>query len=111
MRTLRALWIRLRGLSGLRPPGDEIAAELESHLQMHIDDNLRAGMTPQEARRQALIQLGGMEQTRQAVRERATPKVTLEDGRRALAVATQIVDAIEEHTRRTNLLQLTRAES
>ncbi|MGC2617939.1 MAG: ABC transporter permease, partial [Acidobacteriaceae bacterium] len=50
----------------------EIAAELESHLQLHIDDNLRAGMTPTEARRQALIQLGGLEQTRQAVRERST---------------------------------------
>lgn len=46
-----------------------------------------------------------------AVRERSTPEVTLEDGRRALAVATQIVDTIAEHSRRTNLLQLTRAES
>ena len=35
-----------------------------------------------------------------AVRERSTPEVTLEDGRRALAVALQIVDAIEEHSRR-----------
>ncbi len=46
-----------------------------------------------------------------AVRERSTPEVTLEDGRRALAVATQIVEAIAEHTRRANLLQLTQAES
>jgi predicted dehydrogenase len=46
-----------------------------------------------------------------AVRERSTPEVTLEDGRRALAVATEIVDAIHQHTRRANLLQLTRAES
>ena len=29
----------------------ELSAELESHLQLHIDDNLRAGMTPEEARR------------------------------------------------------------
>jgi predicted permease len=39
---------------------------------MHIDDNLRAGMSPEEARRHALIQLGGLEQTQQAVRERST---------------------------------------
>ena len=71
-RRLRALRIRLRGLFGARPANDEIAAELESHLQMHIDDNLRAGMTPEEARRQALISLGGVEQTQQAVRERST---------------------------------------
>ena len=46
-----------------------------------------------------------------AVRERSSPEVTLEDGRQALALATQIVDAIAEHSRRTNLLQLTRAGS
>ena len=72
MRRLRALWLRLRGLSGTCPLKDEIAAELESHVQMHIDDNLRSGMTPEEARRRALIRLGGMEQTQQAWRERST---------------------------------------
>jgi predicted dehydrogenase len=46
-----------------------------------------------------------------AVRERSTPEVTLEDGRRALAVATQIVEAIAEHSRRVGLQELTRAES
>ncbi len=40
--------------------------------QLHIDDNLRAGMPPAEARRRALIDLGGFEQTRQALRERST---------------------------------------
>ena len=45
-------------------------AELESHLQLHIDDNLRAGMTPEEARRQALIALGGVEATKEAYRDR-----------------------------------------
>jgi hypothetical protein len=72
MRALRAFWLRLCGLFGVRAPSDEIAAELDSHLQMHIDDNLRAGMSPAEARRQALIQLGGMEQTQQTMRERNT---------------------------------------
>ena len=60
------------GLFGARRASDEIAAELESHLQMHIDDNLRAGMTPEEARRQALIQLGGMEQTQPGLCASAT---------------------------------------
>jgi hypothetical protein len=32
---------------------------------MHIEDNIRAGMSPQEARRQALIKLGGVEQTKE----------------------------------------------
>jgi len=72
MRTLRAMWIRLGGLFGARRANHEIAAELESHLQMHMEDNLRAGMTREEARRRALIQLGGMEQTQQTMRERNT---------------------------------------
>ena len=39
-----------------------------------------------------------------AVRERLTPEVTLEDGRRALALAMQIVEAIAEHSRRAQLI-------
>ncbi len=42
-----------------------------------------------------------------AVRERSTPEVTLEDGRRALAAATEIVAAIDEHSRRARLSELT----
>jgi len=49
----------------------DLAAELESHLQLHIDDNLRAGMTPAEARRAALLKLGGVEATREACRAAA----------------------------------------
>ncbi len=70
MRKLRALWRRLCGTFAARQAEGEFAAELESHLQMHIEDNLRVGMSPEEARRQALIRLGGVEQTRQAYRER-----------------------------------------
>ena len=43
-----------------------------------------------------------------AVRQRSTPEVTLQDGRRALAVAMQIVDATAEHSRRAKLMELTR---
>ena len=50
----------------------ELSAELQSHLDMHIADNIRAGMMPDEARRQALIALGGMEQTRERYRDAIT---------------------------------------
>lgn len=43
---------------------------MESHLQMHFEDNLRAGMSATEARRNALIKLGGLEQTKESYRER-----------------------------------------
>lgn len=70
MRNLRALWLRLRVIFYAEQANHEFSAELESHLQMHTEDNLRSGMSPKEARRQALIRLGGIERTRQAYRER-----------------------------------------
>jgi predicted permease len=70
VRLLRALLLRLAALFRKDRREREVAAELETHLQMHIEDNLRAGMSAQEARRQALIMLGGVEQTKELVRER-----------------------------------------
>jgi putative ABC transport system permease protein len=70
MRKLRALFSRMGGLFGKEPLECELAAEMESHLQMHIEDNLRAGMSAQEARRNALLRLGGLEQTKENYRER-----------------------------------------
>lgn len=72
MHTLRALGLRLLALFHSRRSGDDFAAELESHVALHTDDGIRAGLTPEDARRQALIRLGGAEQTRQAHRERRT---------------------------------------
>lgn len=70
MRTLRAWGARIRGF--LRPGNAEreFADELESHIEMHTDDNIRAGMTPEQARRQALIQVGNVASTRDAHRDR-----------------------------------------
>ena len=46
--------------------------EIESHIQMQAEENERAGMSAQEARRAAILKLGGAERTRQAYRERDT---------------------------------------
>jgi predicted permease len=71
MRWLRAWFSRLAiVLVGKDRHQREMGAELESHLQMHIEDNLRVGMTPERARREALIKLGGVEQTKDNYRER-----------------------------------------
>jgi macrolide transport system ATP-binding/permease protein len=59
MRRFRAFFFRLAGLLSRNRRERELAEELESHLQLHIEDNLRSGVTPVEARRQALIKLGG----------------------------------------------------
>jgi len=61
--------MRFGGLFNQGRKDRELQDELESHIQMHMEDNLRSGMTPVEARRQALIKLGGIEFTKEAYRE------------------------------------------
>ena len=68
MRALRAWAVRLAAL--FRGADDDFRDELESHLQLHIDDNLRAGMSPSEARRHAVIKLGGVQAVHERHRER-----------------------------------------
>jgi predicted permease len=72
MRNLRALALRLRGLFRPRRHEAEFAAELESHVALHTDEGIRAGLSEAEVRRLALIRLGGAEQAKQAQRERRT---------------------------------------
>src|SRR5687767_5212304 len=69
MRRLRELILRFGGLFDKRRKDRELEEEIESHLQFHIEDNLRLGMTPEEGRRQALIKLGGIESTKEAYRD------------------------------------------
>jgi putative ABC transport system permease protein len=49
----------------------DFAEELESHLQLHIEDNLSAGMSPGQARRAALLKLGGVARTKEDYRDRS----------------------------------------
>ncbi|HZP05041.1 MAG TPA: ABC transporter permease [Terracidiphilus sp.] len=72
MKTLKAFSRRLRGLLHAHRAENDFAAELDSHVAMHVEDGMSAGLSAEEARRQALIKLGGLEQTRQAYRERVT---------------------------------------
>lgn len=65
MNPLRDLVSRLAGLLRRRHPG-EFDEELLLHLEMLVDENLRRGMTPAEARRAARIELGGADQIREA---------------------------------------------
>lgn len=70
MRPLRAAFARLRGLFGKSRQDREWEEEIQAHLRMHIEDNVRAGMDPGEARRQALLKFGGIEPAREAYRDR-----------------------------------------
>jgi hypothetical protein len=69
VRQIRGWMARFFGMLNRGRREREFAEELESHLAMHIEDNLRAGLSPEEARRRALIKLGGMALTKERTRE------------------------------------------
>ena len=73
---LRDFLSRLRGLVQKRKLEEELAAEIQSHLEMQIDEHLRQGMSPEEARYLALRKFGGVEQVKETYREqRSLPGV------------------------------------
>src|SRR5256885_947232 len=47
----------------------DLDQEVHSHLEMLVSENIRAGMPPEEAQRAARIELGGIEQVKEQVRE------------------------------------------
>jgi hypothetical protein len=72
MRKLRRAFLRLAGHFRKPYREREMADEFESHFQMHIEDNLRAGMSAGEAHRQAALKFGGVAYAQEEVREMST---------------------------------------
>jgi putative ABC transport system permease protein len=73
VRRLRAFLLRLGGLFGRDRAERELAEEIEGHLAMHAADNERAGLSPEEARREAVLQLGAPESVKEQYRDRLRP--------------------------------------
>ncbi|HLG59834.1 MAG TPA: ABC transporter permease [Vicinamibacterales bacterium] len=69
MRALTDAWRRLRSLAGRRKLEDRLDDEIRFHVEQQIEKNRRAGMTPDEAQRKALIRFGGVEQVRERTRD------------------------------------------
>jgi len=72
VKRLRAFFLRLGGFANKREWESDIAAELESNLELHIADNLRAGMSPDDARRAAVLEFGAIEPAKEEYRDRKT---------------------------------------
>jgi predicted permease len=72
MTTLRILLSRLRGLLLRRKLEDDLAAEIQSHLEMQIEEHVRQGMSAEEARYLALRKFGGLDQVKETYRDRRT---------------------------------------
>jgi putative ABC transport system permease protein len=68
MSSLRSALARLRAFANKPPLDADLDQELASHLEFATEENLRRGLSPQEARRQALVRFGGVEQSREQQR-------------------------------------------
>ena len=65
----RVLAARLRSLFLRNRLDGELDDEVRFHLEMQAEDNLRAGMSPAEARHAAMRSFGGVERMKQQYRE------------------------------------------
>src|SRR5262245_7695986 len=69
MRQLRAWTLRYRNLFRKRPLEGDLKDELESNLQMEIEENVRSGLTPEEARRRVLMKFGSLDFVKEVCRD------------------------------------------
>src|SRR5262252_5922475 len=86
---LQTFFHRLAALRHRRRLEDDLDAELRSHLDMAVDHHVARGLSPDEARREALREFGGVEQAKEDHREqRGLPLIesTLQDVRFGLRI-------------------------
>ena len=72
MISLRQTLDRIRAMFRSEQLDREVNEEMASHLEMAVEENLRRGMSPEEARRQALVRFGGVQQAIERHRESRT---------------------------------------
>jgi putative ABC transport system permease protein len=65
MRSANRWFVRIRNYMTGRRGDQRLREEMEQHLSMQTDENIRVGMPPAEARRQARLKLGGVETIRE----------------------------------------------
>jgi len=61
MKSLRRFFARLAGLATRRAQDERSREEIEEHIALQTAENIRAGLSPVEARRQAMLKFGGVE--------------------------------------------------
>jgi predicted permease len=68
MKSLRRFFTRLINTAARRAPDERLREEIEEHIALETAEYLRAGLSPVEARRQAMLKFGGVEAIRQDYR-------------------------------------------
>ena len=69
MRALRRMMAAVRNLFHMRQVESDLDAEIRAYVDGLTEEQIAAGMTPEEARRKALAGFGGTEPVKQAVRD------------------------------------------
>jgi predicted permease len=76
MRTLRRLFRRLTWWATTRREEERLRAEVEAHISLQTEENIRAGLSAQDARREAMRKFGPVEAVKESYREqRGLPSV------------------------------------
>src|SRR5260370_38983159 len=68
MKSVRRFLVRLFKLVSRRTQDERLREEIEEHIALQTEENLRAGLSPSEARRQAMLKFGGVEVMKQDYR-------------------------------------------
>jgi predicted permease len=87
MRAVRRFFRRLGSWATTRQDEERLRAEIDEHLAIQTAENVRAGLSPGEARRQAALKFGAVEAMKERYREqRGLPSLEnlLQDTRHAL---------------------------
>jgi predicted permease len=68
MKSLRRFLARLTDLATRRAQEHRLREEIEEHIALQTAENVRAGLSPVEARRQAMLKFGGVEAVKEEYR-------------------------------------------
>ncbi len=69
MSALREALERVRSFFQKPQRDSDLDAEMAAHLELATEENLRQGMSAEEARRQAMVRFGGVTQAKEQQRE------------------------------------------
>src|SRR5215472_5862213 len=87
MRTVRRFLRRLSAWATTQQDEERLRAEIEEHLALLTAEHVRAGFSPSEARRQAVLKFGGVEAMKESYREQrglTSVEALMRDTRHAL---------------------------
>jgi putative ABC transport system permease protein len=78
MQWIRESWVRIRSVFGRTTLENGLSEEFRFHVDQQTEKYRRAGMSPDEARRRALLRFGGLEGVKESARDELRPAL-LED--------------------------------